>query len=749
MINHSSTVTELDTGKIVKMVLALQLAVFVVFGLSMGGVSVPILRQLIGFLYLVFVPGILILIVLRVRVPMAETILYAIGLSVSFLTITSLFVNSVYPLFGIKNPISMVPLMATISPIVIILCLFILLRRKAAVRQTQQHFNLISFLFDKTTLFIVLLFLLSILGAYLTHFYNSNVLLLIVLVLMASIPILAVLGRIPANLLPFAVFVIALSLIYQQALASSYLWGRDILIEYYYANIVRAGSYWDPTIPVRINAMLGDVMLPAALSHLLGMDLTWVFKLIYPFLYSLIPLSLYQIASKHMDARLAFLASFLFASFSGYRLLGLAEIKILMATVFLSLLVLSMLNRSMNRTNQAALVMVFSFSLITSHYSTSYIFIVSSFAVLVITLLYSKLRKTRVESGGSFISANFVLLYTVAAFAWYMYIARGDAFSNLVSYGEFAFSQITELFSPTRGGAVQFATSALPSPLYNTLKILYFVTQFFIVVGFLGVAYQKWRGKETESRFDDEHFFYSAVFLGWLASAIVVPSLTSAEYSIGTQRLYVLSLFFLAPFCLVGGAKTIALAQKVFYKLKKLRLPRPQPVVPIALAVFLAVFFLFDTEAIMEAHQEISGGRGYCTSLNLAQPRIRAGKASQQEALFFYSHYTPEVDVFGARWLGKYKDERKQVIVDLYLVPQIYGIPMGQLEEAGKYGMTRDAIERAFGDRYIYLREANVRYGVDIKRDDLDVTKWEATDFYASLEGNNKIYSNGGCEIYD
>jgi uncharacterized membrane protein len=47
--------------KFLKVVLAIQLAIWGVIGLDVIGFQIPILRQLIGFVYLTFIPDILLL----------------------------------------------------------------------------------------------------------------------------------------------------------------------------------------------------------------------------------------------------------------------------------------------------------------------------------------------------------------------------------------------------------------------------------------------------------------------------------------------------------------------------------------------------------------------------------------------------------------------------------------------------------------------------------------------------------------
>jgi len=83
--------------------------------------NVPVLRQVLGFTTLTLLPGFLLIQIVRVSANRLEKILYAVGLSVSFLVFVPLMMNFVYPRIGIAQPISLLPLAATFSLILAIL----------------------------------------------------------------------------------------------------------------------------------------------------------------------------------------------------------------------------------------------------------------------------------------------------------------------------------------------------------------------------------------------------------------------------------------------------------------------------------------------------------------------------------------------------------------------------------------------------------------------------------------------------
>ena len=122
-IKGTRLLTNLEIKKCLYIVLILLLAMVGLVGLAALGLDIPVFRQVVGFIFLTFVPGILILRILRVHnISISEGLVYLVGLSVAFIMFLGFFMNMLYPFFGISKPISVYPLIITISVVVLILC---------------------------------------------------------------------------------------------------------------------------------------------------------------------------------------------------------------------------------------------------------------------------------------------------------------------------------------------------------------------------------------------------------------------------------------------------------------------------------------------------------------------------------------------------------------------------------------------------------------------------------------------------
>ena len=154
----------LEIKKFLWVILTIQFAMLGLIGLAALGFDIPILRQIIGFIFLAFVPGLLILRLLKLhRLGSIETLLYSVGLSITFVMFLGYFVNMLYPLIGISKPISIYPLIITITAVILILCAIAYKQEASEARVSHQSIPIgWSKLLSPPVLFLCLLPILSI-----------------------------------------------------------------------------------------------------------------------------------------------------------------------------------------------------------------------------------------------------------------------------------------------------------------------------------------------------------------------------------------------------------------------------------------------------------------------------------------------------------------------------------------------------------------------------------------------------------
>jgi uncharacterized membrane protein len=243
-INNAFQANDWNIRRFLVLVLSLLLAFWGSIFLDTLDFSIPLIRQITGFLILTFVPGILILRILRIHhLGAVKTNVYAAGISLATLMFAGFFVNIVYPLFGIFRPFSLWPLVATISVLVGILCFLAWFRDWDFAAPISINLHEIL---SPPVLALSLLPFGAIAGTYLMNFYDTNTLQMILLPIIALVPVVIVCTRfIPEKYYSYAVFSVAITLLYHTALISTHIWGWDIQYEYYLTNTVIQNSFWD------------------------------------------------------------------------------------------------------------------------------------------------------------------------------------------------------------------------------------------------------------------------------------------------------------------------------------------------------------------------------------------------------------------------------------------------------------------------------------------------------------------------
>jgi uncharacterized membrane protein len=731
--------------------LSIHLLTLIFVGIGDLGFNVPVLRQVIGFIDLTFIPGLLILRAMGLStLPRIEKMLYSVGLSLFVSMAIGLLINSLYPLLGIGKPISSWPFLITITAVLLILGIFTYkkdtgssLPEKACWRQ----------IFSPSSLFLILIPLISILGTQLVNVYHSNILLLILILLISLVPIVIVFTKfIREELYLLAICMIALALLFHVSLISNYLTGYDIHVEYYFANLVRINSIWDATVPNSYNAMLSVAMLGPIYSLICGMDLTWVFKIIYPLLYSFVPLGIYMVCNRQVNSKISFLAAFFFIAVNTFymEMISLARQEI--AELFLTLILLVVVTKQLNATAQKALFLIFSASLVISHYSISYIFCFSILVAWILRFLIQYATNSRLlrnikgltregeehkqivtqaeVNGNKLITFGFVSFFFVATIAWYMWQASSFAFKQVTFLINNIFGHVlTEFMSIFSSEALWLIVSPTMTPLHEVTKYLGLFTIALIAAGILQLV-RNWRAK----KFNEDYALLSLVSFVLVAAAIPLPYMASA---LNTTRLYHIALIFLAPFCITGSIAIYKFVVKDRQGKEKLVLK--------IVSTILAVFLLFNTGFVYEMAKD------YPVSISLSQESIKKHATNKTKAQF-YSNYTTEEEVVSSLWLSNN-------------IGGIYGkniyatFPDPNIGEhtLASYGMMpRSALKPLVNSTqilengaYIYLRYLNVLEGIGtMVRPPLNhIETFDMAVLRPLLMGANKIYTSKGIEI--
>ena len=375
-----------------------------------------------------------------------KLILFAVGFSVAFLMIAGLAINEVGSIIGFSLPLSTLPLSLTINTLIIVGAAAAHLRRGKTQQTSSQNLG-----FRPSYLLLSLIPLLSVVGAYLVNLTGNSIILLIMIVAIALLFIVGTFYDKTTNIYPFAILMVGLALLFQVTIASNYLlpYGGDSPAELYVFRLTQISSHWSPTFTIlpsdqvfgRYNAMLSITILPTIYSNILGMDPTWIYKIVYPMIFALVPVALYVLWQGYIGKKFAFAAAFLFMAESTFYTGLTALNRQMIGELFFVLLLLVLLNKKIRAEGKFIAFAVFSLGLIFSHYALAEIFFFLIFAAWATTTFYLKRPSFNLQF-------SMVIFFFVAMFGWYIYTSGAVVFDSFLSFASYVLSQLGGFFNP-------------------------------------------------------------------------------------------------------------------------------------------------------------------------------------------------------------------------------------------------------------------------------------------------------------
>jgi uncharacterized membrane protein len=677
--------------------------------------DIPTIRQVFGFVYLTFLPGFIFIKILKMDMDQDKsvTFLFSAGLSIAILMILGLLTNQIAEPLNINKPLSSFSLVVVLNVYVLLgICLAYLRNNNLELFNLKESIAHISFIFLTVLPFI------SIIGTMYVSIFHNNKILLLLLLLISLTFVAAVLNNkiVPLRAYTFAITMVAISLLMHSALISEYIipFGSDVPGEYYLFTTVKNTAHWSVILPSslniwygRLNSMLSVTILPTVYANILNIDSIWVFKILYPLIFSFVPLCLYQIWQKYIGKKYAFISAFLFMAQQTFYIEMLGLNRQMIAELFFVLLLLVITNRKMKPISKISFFMIFSFALISSHYGLATIFLFFIFSVFI---LCTTLKRVRTE-----ITVYMVVFFFVMMFLWYIYTSRSATFNSILEFGDYVYQRLGDFFNPaSRGQAVMTGLGLSESPsVWNTISRFFaYFTEVLIVLGFVGLI-----TKRVKTSLEYEFFIFELIAMALLAMLIIVPGLAN---TLRMSRFYHILLFFLAPLCVIGAEFIVNL----FLRRKK------EFAVYVLMLLVLVPYFLFQTEFVYE----VVGSDSW--SIALSGYRMNALR------LYGQYGYPDAYGVYGAQWASKmlngnnvtlYADERTFInVLTMY----------GMIPEGNSLSNTTLMTKNSF----VFLSTLNVIYG-KVPYEQFRFI-WNVSEFSYVLDNSSMIYTNGGCEIY-
>jgi len=703
----------MQTRTVLYCVLFIQLSTLVAVVFNVFGA-----RQVFGFLYLSFIPGFLILKIFKSdNVGIIKTIIFSVGISLAFLMFLGLMFNTLYPILGLPNPLSAFNILASVFGIVLILYLIWWWRCRGL-----SNSSVTSFKFSPVVALLISIPFVTVIGTILANI-SDNTAILMLLVLITSLVVICAFakGLIPSEIYPLAILAISFFLLFHVSLISNYLIGADVHTEYYFAQLTSVNSIWNSTISYPYNGMLSVTILPVIYSGFLNMDINWVYKIVYPMIFLLVPLTLYLAYRRQTSPLIAFLSVFFFVSFDTFyvQMLGLAREMI--AEVFFALLIVLIVEEKMSLTQRRLLFIVFSAALIVSHYALAYIFM---FYILITPFLSHFFKRTN-DKSIPVITGSMIVGYVVMTFSWDLFVSPAS-FQSLTSTLGYIYRAVQlYVLGPGVGGLLPGYTS----PIHEVGTYVFLLPQLLIVIGIIGLIL-----KRKQSQFNQEYSSMSVTSLSILLMAIFLPKFAAG---LNMSRFYHIALFFLAPFCVIGGILILGsianIKSRFFSASRKFNwaiydyVKKPWLFL---IAVLLISLFLFQVGFIYEITGDVP------TSISLSKDRMNSW------TIYMNQLYVDEQEVIASKWLSKYENNKSMIYADAG--PNRYLTSYGLIPLERVSIMDPKIQKETSGWSYFFFGRLSVVNNEIVGYNAV----WNNTDFSYILNNTNKIYSSGASDIY-
>jgi len=406
------------------------------------------IRAILGFIFLITIPGLLIMLALKIRnINFWEYLVYTIGLSVSFIMFAGLAVNWILPWLNITDkPLSLWPILICFDTI--LLALWII-----AQRRNEDNAHILILPFDEyerkpysrfkfipkfpslswlDRIFIIIPFFfpfMAVIGAFLLNNHGTNIVTMIMLGAIAVYVFLVVLFRDKLNedVYPWAILMISLSLLLSFSLRSWYISGWDISQETYVFRLTIDNGIWSmKNYNNAYNSCLSLSILPTIIKLFSSLNLQLIFKLIFQIIFIVNSLTIFLIFRRYISSILSFIASFLYFGASNFNASFPTLIRQEIAFIFFGLMLLVLFSKEINPKLKNFLFVIFGFSMIVSHYSTSYIALAIFIFAYIFTLIYKLYENRKIKKGKLkpeekeqfYMTGVLILLLLVLGFLW-------------------------------------------------------------------------------------------------------------------------------------------------------------------------------------------------------------------------------------------------------------------------------------------------------------------------------------------
>ncbi|MCM1987579.1 DUF2206 domain-containing protein [Methanococcoides seepicolus] len=650
------------------------------------------------------------------KISFIERFVLSVGLSVSLLFFVGLLLNFLSVEFGYLTPLSLTPLLVSFNVVIIALSMIGYKFNKDLI---LFKFNLNLSTLEKLFLSIAVLFpALSIFGMFFLNSTGNNIITITFFVaIFIYLILVCIFNYRCANIYPYIIFLMSISLLLLYALRSNHIIGIDSHLEYYFFQNTMNNMYWSVLENSILDASLSISLLPTICQIIFNTSSEFLFKVLYVLIYSISPLIVYIMSKKYLGEFGAFLAACFFM-FQYSFLTVVMNARTSIAIFFFALALMVLFNDKINQIQKRALFIIFMVSIIMSHYSTAYIFIfIMSITFIIMTILAYMCPIKKIING------NTIALLTVFIVFWYSLIT-GAAFNSGVLFIQKTFISLNQLFIvESRGGGVPalLGDGIAHKPIADQIEFMStWLTFIFIGIGIVTVilhykemSFPELNYKKSDTlkiKFESGYFVIALICTGLLFMMVALPFISKGY---GIQRLYAMTLIILSVFFVLGIDSVAKIVR----------------VKPYLIFFLIVIPYFFSISGVTHS------------ALDMESTILLDSEGEQ-----YHLYYVYDQESYGAKWMKDHSYVNSRVFTDFYGRFRLISQGNYPPKSVGWYNLKL----HQNNDGYIYLRAYNVIYGKFVERDESSriISSTNLSDYDDFFINKNLIYNNNGTEIY-
>jgi len=490
-------------------------------------------------------------------------------------------------------------------------------------------------------LFLIMVVLMPCLSVVAASTINQDLLLLVYL--MAGLAVFAVRLKMSETFadffFPFLLASIAMSLILSGTLISNFVPNLDIAQEFAIFQQVLQLGVWNSQANLLYNSALSVTILPSIIQIVSSIDVTQIFKIIYPSLFCIVPIMLYKTYRKMMSPAAAFLSVYVFQSFqvSYAQIANLARQMI--GELLFVLLLWIIISASVRKTRGGTfLVILLTTGLMMAHYSLASVYLFLIGFSYIASRIFSKRRGGQTSFGNT----SLMLVSLVTGLAWFLLAAGGIVLQTATGFFSTLVVGASDLLNPTSTGRSFLVYNAVGAGTVNfgilhlANRIIQYIVVLSIMLGFVTCL-------RKSSKFSKDTIVpLMAPSMSLLIASVVFPYFSG---SLNFTRIYQISLLSLSP-CFYFGLATIK------RELEQIRIhltSKPQRIKfgKTAAAAILFAYLIFTSGWMWAVTSDIP------TSLVLDSARL-ANSPDNTLRFQYYNYYILAPDVMAGRWIITY-----------------------------------------------------------------------------------------------